>query len=109
VRDEALHDVRKAAKRLRYAAEAVAPRFGERAVALAEDMAELQDVLGLHHDEAVARTAVWRFAHERADDRGDGSVVRILRDLDDQKAADVGAYRRVWKRLRAGQARPWPA
>jgi CHAD domain-containing protein len=48
--DEELHAIRIKAKRLRYAAEAVVPVFGARAVRFARRVAALQSVLGEHHD-----------------------------------------------------------
>jgi CHAD domain-containing protein len=53
--DEALHDVRKRAKRCRYAAEAVAPVVGKRARDFAKAVAGVQEVLGEHQDAVVAR------------------------------------------------------
>ena len=52
--DVALHDVRKRAKRVRYAAEAAAPVSGKRARRFAKALANVQDVLGEHHDAVVA-------------------------------------------------------
>ncbi|TKV59202.1 CYTH and CHAD domain-containing protein [Nakamurella flava] len=54
-RDEWFHEIRKAAKRLRYAAESAAPAFGEKATALATAAEDLQEVLGEHQDSVVAR------------------------------------------------------
>ncbi len=59
-RDHALHDVRKAAKRLRYAAECAVPVLGQRARTLAMSSTALQDVLGEHHDSVVARDLLRR-------------------------------------------------
>jgi CHAD domain-containing protein len=53
--DAALHEVRKSAKRLRYAAEAAVPVFGKRAAALARAAEEIQESLGDHHDSVVTR------------------------------------------------------
>jgi CHAD domain-containing protein len=53
--DEALHDVRKRAKRCRYAAEAVAGVVGKPAREFAKAVAEVQEVLGEHQDAVVAR------------------------------------------------------
>lgn len=50
-----LHEVRKAAKRARYAAELAAPSVGPPAHALARRMEELQEVLGRHQDSLMAR------------------------------------------------------
>ena len=52
--DEDLHSVRIGAKRCRYAAEAVAPTIGKRARTFARAAADLQQVLGDHHDAVVA-------------------------------------------------------
>ncbi|MBA2325742.1 MAG: CYTH and CHAD domain-containing protein [Actinobacteria bacterium] len=52
--DEALHDIRKRAKRVRYAAEAAAPVIGKPARRLASAMEDVQDVLGEHQDAVVA-------------------------------------------------------
>ena len=51
----ALHEVRKSAKRLRYAAEAAVPLFGKRAVRLARTAEEVQTILGDHQDSVVIR------------------------------------------------------
>jgi CHAD domain-containing protein len=53
--DAALHEVRKSAKRLRYAAEAAAPIFGKRATTLARAAEEIQESLGDHHDSVVTQ------------------------------------------------------
>jgi Uncharacterized conserved protein len=52
--DPVLHEVRTRAKRVRYAAEALAPFVGDRASAFAKSAARLQDVLGRHQDSAIA-------------------------------------------------------
>ena len=50
-----LHEVRKAAKRARYAAEVASPSAGPAAHALAQRMEELQELLGRHQDSLMAR------------------------------------------------------
>jgi CHAD domain-containing protein len=52
--EDELHQARIRAKRVRYAAEAVAPVVGRRARAVARAAAGLQDVLGEHQDAVVA-------------------------------------------------------
>ncbi|WP_462187035.1 MULTISPECIES: CYTH and CHAD domain-containing protein [unclassified Frankia] len=54
-RDELLHSARKQAKRLRYAAEAVAPLYGNDAARLVEQAQIAQELLGTHQDATVAR------------------------------------------------------
>ncbi|MGO4102523.1 CHAD domain-containing protein [Leifsonia sp. YAF41] len=62
VRDLALHEVRKRAKRLRYAAESALPVYGEAARRLANSTQELQSILGDHQDSIVARDLLLRMA-----------------------------------------------
>ena len=50
-----LHEVRKAAKRARYAAEVAVPSVGAPASGLARRMEDLQEVLGNHQDSLMAR------------------------------------------------------
>jgi CHAD domain-containing protein len=52
--DPVLHALRIRAKRVRYAAEALAPFVGDRASAFARSAARLQDVLGRHQDSVMA-------------------------------------------------------
>lgn len=54
-RDLALHEARKKAKRLRYAAESASPLLGKRAKVLAASAEKVQESLGLHQDSVVAR------------------------------------------------------
>jgi CHAD domain-containing protein len=56
--DVTLHDARKAAKRARYAAEAVAPVSGPDATRFARQLRHVQSVLGEHQDTVGARQAV---------------------------------------------------
>jgi CHAD domain-containing protein len=65
--DAELHEVRKRAKRARYALEAVAPIVGKSASRTARRLESLQDVLGEHQDAVVA--AAWiEAAAERSTD-----------------------------------------
>ncbi|MDN4643330.1 CYTH and CHAD domain-containing protein [Arthrobacter sp. PsM3] len=50
-----LHEIRKSAKRLRYAAEAAVPIFGKQAARLARTAEEVQTILGDHQDSVVIR------------------------------------------------------
>jgi len=65
-RDDALHEVRKKAKRLRYSAEAATPVLGKRAKTLAKRAKSLQDALGAHQDSVASRAWLKDLA-ERAD------------------------------------------
>jgi CHAD domain-containing protein len=54
-RNTGLHEVRKCAKRARYAAESAVPVAGQDATRLAERMKSLQEVLGEHQDSVAAQ------------------------------------------------------
>ena len=62
-RDLALHDVRKSAKRLRYAAEVVRPTLGREARRLSRRAKAVQQVLGEHQDSVVCRAALADIGH----------------------------------------------
>jgi CHAD domain-containing protein len=62
--DEALHAVRIRAKRCRYAAEASVPAFGKKARRFGEAMADVQEVLGEHHDAVVSGAWLAKTAQE---------------------------------------------
>jgi CHAD domain-containing protein len=57
-RDAALHEARKAAKRVRYAAEAARGALGKPAKRLGRSVKAVQRVLGDHHDSVVARATL---------------------------------------------------
>jgi CHAD domain-containing protein len=60
--DEALHEVRKSAKRARYAAESAVPVAGKPAARLAERMERVQEVLGEHQDSVTSRALLRELA-----------------------------------------------
>jgi CHAD domain-containing protein len=74
-----LHDVRKGAKRLRYAAEACEPVLADRATKVAGAAEQIQTTLGTHHDEIVTRAALRRIAEA---DEGDEAGAFLLGRLD---------------------------
>jgi CHAD domain-containing protein len=62
--DHELHEVRKSAKRLRYAAESAVPVLGDEAVDLATRAEEVQEILGEHQDSVVSRELLHHLALE---------------------------------------------
>ena len=98
-----LHDVRKAAKRIRYSVEAVVPVFGADAERFAARLADLQDVLGEHHDTVVTRLEVLRLAERHPD----LAVSTALSALDAATAADEHTYDRTVRRLLRPKSRRW--
>jgi CHAD domain-containing protein len=77
-RDQALHEVRKAAKRARYVAELSRPALGERAQAAAKAQEEWQIRLGKHQDGVVAAEFLERLAAEAAAAGEDVSIYALL-------------------------------
>lgn len=63
-RDLALHEIRKAAKRARYAGESVTDFFGSDAKTFAKRMSAIQTVLGDHQDSVVVRDVLRELAVE---------------------------------------------
>lgn len=75
-RDVALHEVRKCAKRLRYAAELATPIRPERATTLTHAAHDLQRALGDHHDSTVARDLLLELAAD-AHRRGESDLTYL--------------------------------
>jgi CHAD domain-containing protein len=103
--DTDLHAARIRAKRVRYAAEAVAPVFGKRARTFARTAIELQDVLGAHQDAVVAQ--MW--LRETAATGGRrafvaGQIATIEREA---AAESRAAWPAIWKRLSRKRLRFW--
>jgi CHAD domain-containing protein len=108
---EEFHDVRKKAKRARYAAEAVAPALGDRtkdAERFSKAVSKVQDVLGEHQDGIVAiqtiedvlagtrRTPRFAYAAGRL-------VERQIRAIDDNRAS----FFQIWDDVDKRRHRRW--
>jgi CHAD domain-containing protein len=93
-RDAALHEVRKAAKRLRYTCEAVVPVHGRRARRLASRAEDLQELLGEHQDSVGARALLLRAAEQARETGEDTFALGVLLGLEQAGAraglADLG-------------------
>ncbi|WP_448809695.1 CHAD domain-containing protein [Agromyces bauzanensis] len=89
---EELHAVRKAGRRLRYAAEAVTTEplvlFDDRAVALAEAGEHLHDVLGDHRDEVLFAEHVRRSAAHAVHQGEPVTVFELLAEAADRRATE---------------------
>ncbi|MCK2213235.1 CYTH and CHAD domain-containing protein [Actinomadura sp. ATCC 31491] len=96
-REIAMHDVRKAAKRARYTAEALEPTLGKDMGRLAKLAEDIQEILGTHQDGVVAQETLTKEA-ESARQAGEdtftyGLLVGIERDSAERAHAD---FPRVW-------------
>jgi CHAD domain-containing protein len=99
-RDLALHETRKAAKRLRYATEAAAPAVGKPARRLRKGLKPVQKLLGDHQDTVVARPVLRELAAQAHLNGGNGFTFGLMHGLEADRAAR--AERRLparWKRM----------
>jgi CHAD domain-containing protein len=115
-RAEALHRIRKDAKRARYAGEAVTAAFGRRASALASAMEALQDLLGEHHDSVVLQDRLEQLAQGDVEDSAqDGARDRVftlgrLHAAQDQRQVRLeGSIRTAAKAATKKSLRAWLA
>ncbi len=97
--EAAYHEARKAAKRARYAGEAVSPALGRDARRFTKQMKKIQSVLGDHQDAVVAR-GVDRQLGIGAHLAGENAFTfGLLYEREDQRAARLrGEARQTWKR-----------
>jgi CHAD domain-containing protein len=101
-RDAALHEIRKATKHVRYAAETLAPRLGRKYKRVARTFEMLQEILGEHHDAVVTRS-LFRDEGVHSDVRPgvDGFSYGLLFAREEARAAQAEARFAVsWKRAR---------
>jgi CHAD domain-containing protein len=110
--DEEFHAVRVRAKRVRYAAEAVAPALGRsrerRAQRLARRAAGVQDVLGELQDSVVAAETIGEFAREHSHDGPlNLAAGRMLERESRARAAARAEFPRAWRQLDRKKLRAW--
>jgi CHAD domain-containing protein len=86
-----LHEVRKAAKRVRYTAEVAAPLLGSRADDLVEQMKTVQDVLGERQDTVVTRDWCRRLGMAASAAGENGWTFGRLHALEEARAAAAEA------------------
>lgn len=99
-RDAALHEVRKAAKRLRYAGESAKPVLGHDASQLASRAEDIQEVLGELQDTVVSRTTLREIGMRAHLSGENGFTFGLLYALEQSRAEDlVAAYPPLVKAL----------
>ncbi|MFG1647606.1 CHAD domain-containing protein [Amycolatopsis sp. NPDC049252] len=106
--ETALHDVRKKAKRARYAADAVRPVYGKKLRAWRKNVKAVQQTLGAHQDTVVGREVLHHLA---VDGHGEGQntfTFGLLHGQDAAKAAELRQeFAGEWRRLRKGDRPGW--
>lgn len=107
-RSEAMHEVRKAAKRVRYAVEPVVPAYGRDAQRLVKRLESVQSTLGDQHDSLVARAELPQLARRAATDGVDVYALGVLHvRLEERAAAAEAAFEEVWRRASRKKQRSW--
>ena len=100
-RDLELHEMRKAGKRLRYAAEVSEPALGKNAKKLVKAVKELQELLGEHQDSYVARDLLRVLGAAAAAEGANGFAFGwLLRDEQARAEGIEGGVDVAWKAVR---------
>lgn len=109
-RDIKLHEVRRAAKRLRYACEALSPVFGDGAARLGDAAKELQEVLGEHQDSVVSQQLLRDLA-DRAVLHGEEALILGRLHLLEQQHAErsLAHFVVAWANASDTRLRRWLA
>lgn len=107
-RDLALHETRKAAKRLRYATEAVQLTVGKPAARLRKRLKAVQELLGEHQDTAVSRPVLRELAAQAHLDGGNGFTYGLMYATEATRADQAEDNLPVaWKQMRKRKNIAW--
>ncbi|MGH3781477.1 MAG: CHAD domain-containing protein [Pseudonocardiaceae bacterium] len=107
-RDGALHETRKAAKRLRYATEAVQSTLGKPAKRLRKRLKAVQDLLGEHQDTAVSRPVLRELAAQAHLEGGNGFTYGLMYAAEAARAERAeNNLPAMWKRMRKRKNVAW--
>ena len=106
--DAALHEARKKAKRLRYAAESAVPVFGRRAETLAGVSKEVQQTLGQHQDAVVARARLREYGVQAHLSGENGFTFGRLHGLEQARAdQSEREFESAWRAMPARRLDRW--
>lgn len=107
-RDLLLHDVRKAAKRARYAADALVVAYGRPARVFASRMKAVQEALGDHQDSVVIRREILQLAAD-AEQAGETTFTYgCLHSREEQRGAlSEAEFTQRWERAARPAMRAW--
>jgi CHAD domain-containing protein len=99
LRDEALHEVRKSLRRLRYSCDALGTSCGTRVVSGAAEAKAVQEILGEHHD-AVVSLGVLRGLSVGERDPGRVAAYALLFDVEvTARDRALRRFEEAWPRL----------
>ncbi len=107
-RDTALHEVRKAAKRLRYATEVARPVVGRPARRFGKRVKAVAQLLGEHHDAVVSGPVLREIGMQAHVDGENGYTFGLLHGQQRTEIHDAErALPAAWRRLTARKRRRW--
>jgi len=93
-----LHGVRKAAKRVRYAAEPLVPLYGDDALGMVRAHEQIQTVLGDHHDRTEAQQGLLELGDRAAQAGEDAFTYGLLYARIDARADDTAReFEQAWR------------
>jgi len=108
VRASRLHEVRKAVKRVRYAAEPLVPVYGKKAKRLVKAMKNVQDVLGDHHDTVTARAQLQDLASNATGEGENAFPYGVLHAREADAALRLeDEFERTWAKASKKSLRRW--
>lgn len=106
--EKELHNVRKKAKRARYAADAVRPVFGKKLRTWRKNVKAVQQTLGKHQDTVVDRTALRHFAIDGFSENQNTFTFGLLYGRDEAAAKMLrDRFAGEWRTLRKGARPAW--
>src|SRR5262249_48761869 len=106
---EDYHQVRIAAKRLRYAGEALTPAFGKPASRVASQAERVQEILGEHQDAIVSQETLREIA-QSTKGRSAGITLGVLHAREQSRAlAARMLFAEAWPEVRRRRYRDWLA
>lgn len=107
-RDRALHETRKAIKRLRYANETVQPTVGKPATRLRKRLKAVQELLGEHQDTTVSRPVLRELAAQTHLEGGNVFTYGLLYATETARAERAeNNLPPAWKRMRKPKNTAW--
>ncbi|MPZ67408.1 MAG: CHAD domain-containing protein [Pseudonocardiaceae bacterium] len=107
-RDAALHGVRKAARRARYAAETVVPLLGGDARRTAQRFEQMGDVLGDHHDTVRTRALLRTLGAQGHGEGHNGFTFGLWHEREAHAAQRIEAeLPAIWRAASRGKQRRW--
>jgi CHAD domain-containing protein len=106
--DALLHEVRKAAKRARYAAETLVPVYGRDAERFVEATKRVQSVLGDHHDSVVSRQDLRELSEIATEEGVNAFTFGVLHAREDEAARGVERkFDKAWAKASQPKRRSW--